>query len=66
MFEEQGKSCKICDTKSEDHLSFHVDHCHDTGEVRGVLCNNCNAGLGMFQDNLELLFMAIDYLTEKE
>lgn len=65
MFEDQGRTCKICDYKGSVHNDFHVDHCHDTGKVRGLLCNNCNAGLGMFQDNLELLFMAIGYLSEE-
>lgn len=66
MFEDQNKSCKICDLEGDSHNDFHVDHCHSTGRVRGLLCNNCNAGLGMFQDNLDLLFMAIDYLTDEE
>ena len=52
--------CAICG--SEDNL--HIDHNHDTGEVRGVLCNCCNRGLGLFGDNSELLKAAIGYLKE--
>ena len=42
-----------------------IDHCHDTGKVRGILCNNCNRGLGMFKDNTEYLTSAISYLREQ-
>lgn len=53
--------CEICG--SENNL--HIDHNHGTGEVRGVLCNNCNRALGMFQDDPHLLLDAAHYLLEK-
>lgn len=40
-----------------------VDHNHETKKVRGLLCTNCNAGLGMFKDSIEKLELAIDYLN---
>lgn len=52
--------CTIC--KSSDPLI--VDHNHSTGNVRGLLCNSCNTGLGLFRDNPELLAHAVDYLHE--
>jgi hypothetical protein len=64
MFENQGKCCAICGQYSETHRSFHVDHCHSTMEIRGILCNNCNAGLGMFNDNPDTLDKALEYLTK--
>lgn len=58
MLEAQGGLCAICRTKPADH----VDHCHLTGDVRGLLCFTCNAGLGNFGDSEQLLRLAADYL----
>ena len=66
MLKEQKYRCKICNIE-EKHASkarFHVDHCHDTGKVRGLLCSKCNQGLGMFNDNIEFLKEAAKYLEE--
>ncbi len=46
--------------KTCDRLS--VDHCHNTGTVRGLFRSNCNNGLGRFKDSVELLAKAINYL----
>lgn len=43
-----------------------VDHCHKTGKVRGLLCFHCNSSLGKFQDSIELLQNAIDYLKKNK
>ena len=61
LIKKQGGNCLIC-TKKIDETSGHVDHNHKTGEIRGILCGTCNAGLGMFQDDIQLLQNAIDYL----
>ena len=65
MFEAQGGACAICKTTNPPGYgnSLHVDHCHDSGTVRGLLCVNCNKGLGHFMDNPELLAAAIEYIT---
>lgn len=42
-----------------------VDHCHTTGMIRGILCNECNRGLGYFKDNIMTLQNAIQYLSEE-
>lgn len=58
MVAEQGCLCAICRTGPAEHL----DHDHQTGQVRRVLCFPCNGGLGQFRDDPELLRRAIDYL----
>lgn len=67
MFEKQNGVCAICHTAGFNMKKKHegqlvVDHCHDTGKVRGLLCHNCNRGLGLFQDSKEFLKRSIAYL----
>lgn len=63
----QGGACAICGTEDTGYWDrFHIDHCHTTGHVRGLLCTKCNTGLGMFLDNRELLLSAIKYLDSQK
>lgn len=64
MLDDQNGECAICGATQADIRKhrLHVDHCHDTDVVRGLLCSNCNMGLGKFQDSLELLERAVAYL----
>ena len=65
MCEQQNHKCKICGTDSEElNRSLAVDHCHNTGVVRGLLCQKCNIGIGHFNDDIQLLAKAIQYLQE--
>lgn len=65
MLEAQGGGCAICGrTVAEEGRRLSVDHCHESGMVRGLLCNRCNRGLGLFQDSVHNLSEAISYLTE--
>lgn len=64
---EQGGCCAICGRDPEGFVrAFAVDHDHVTGRVRGILCPDCNRGLGGFQDSPDLLRRAADYLEQKE
>jgi hypothetical protein len=63
-FEEQGRVCAICGTDNSGKLDFCADHDHANGTKRGVLCRKCNAGLGHFKDNTELMEKAIMYLNQ--
>jgi hypothetical protein len=64
MAAAQGDRCAICetDTPGGAHNVWHIDHCHDTGRVRGLLCQRCNVGLGYFSDDPAVLSAAVDYL----
>ena len=71
MFIEQHGVCAICcepertETKDGKKQWLAVDHNHKTGVVRGLLCSNCNTGLGLLGDSTELLKSAIKYLTKR-
>ena len=62
MLNSQGGGCAICSTCPPQGSPLKVDHNHDTGEVRGLLCQNCNIGLGHFKDSPSLLYRGIAYL----
>lgn len=65
MLETQGGGCAICGKMPEEHgARLHVDHDHETDEVRGLLCRNCNAGLGWFLDSPGLCKTAMLYLQK--
>lgn len=62
MVKSQLGICKICGGTNQDGRPLFVDHCHSTGAVRGLLCNQCNFGIGSFKDNIDLMYKAIHYL----
>jgi hypothetical protein len=63
MLNKQGGMCAICGA-SEGARRLHVDHDHNTGKLRGILCGNCNRGLGQFNDSPEKLMLAYSYLKD--
>ena len=63
LLEEQRGACAIC-RKVVDYL-LHVDHCHESGEVRGLLCASCNSYLGKIGDDVETLHRAIMYIQKE-
>lgn len=68
ILQEQESMCKICKKPhgEEKKKRLHVDHCHTTGKIRGLLCGNCNTGIGLFNDSKELLSLAIEYLKNSK
>lgn len=71
MLEQQKGKCAICgisnnsgNVKTNKSIALAVDHCHSTDTIRGLLCGNCNNGLGRFKDSIPLLKAAIDYLND--
>lgn len=66
ILSSQDNKCAIC--KSDTPYGkgrFHVDHNHETGEIRGLLCHYCNLALGNFKDNVSNLLSAIAYLNKE-
>jgi hypothetical protein len=69
MLKSQDDKCAICGSEGFKMQAHHkiklvVDHCHSTGRVRGMLCHNCNRGLGLFQDSVQFLQSASSYLQK--
>jgi len=62
MLEAQGNACAICREVFNDN--HHIDHDHQSGKVRGLLCGKCNRGIGMFSDDPDRLVSAIKYLKD--
>lgn len=63
MLEEQNGGCYVCGKKPTEKRALHIDHDHNTGKVRGLLCSNHNRGLGLFNDDIRLIVKVLDYLV---
>lgn len=59
----QGYACAIC--RKVPKARLHIDHNHETGRVRGLLCSNCNTAIGLLKDRAEFLLNAVNYLLKK-
>lgn len=65
MLEAQENKCAICGMdQSEFPRRFDVDHCHDTGTIRGLCCIRCNRGIGLLQDSPKILRAAADHIEK--
>jgi hypothetical protein len=74
MFINQNGLCAICKKPADVKYTgkrgqgnvkkLHIDHDHETGKLRDLLCHHCNLGLGNFKDDIDNLFSAIDYLLK--
>lgn len=63
-FEKANFTCQVCSAKPEKQADLHLDHCHSTGTIRGVLCRSCNHALGNVKDNPTTLFRLHAYLKK--
>ena len=71
MLDEQEGKCAIC---KSDHPNssrvgsgkLFIDHCHDTGKVRGLLCSKCNHAIGLLNDDVDILLSAIEYINSRK
>jgi hypothetical protein len=65
MLQKQHRKCSICNKAySKGKTNFAVDHNHTTGQIRGLLCSNCNSGLGLFRESPKILLKAIRYIKK--
>lgn len=64
MWESQNGKCAICGKSFSKPSNACVDHNHETGNVRGLICKNCNFGIGYFKDNPKFIFRAFEYLMK--
>lgn len=66
LLESQNGKCAICESSdpSGRGTRFHLDHNHETGKVRGLLCSKCNTGIGLLKDSKEIIRKALIYLEK--
>lgn len=62
MLERQGHCCAICQTDTPGRKGWAIDHCHDSGVVRGVLCSPCNSAIGLLRDDPDVIMRAAMYV----
>lgn len=63
LLEFQDGACAVCKrTENSDGKMLYVDHCHDTGAIRGLLCRKCNTGIGLLGDSVDGIEKALNYL----
>lgn len=65
MLSSQDYSCKTCGKEFKDGVKYYIDHSHQTGWLRGLLCFSCNVALGHVKDNVQTLKVMIMYLNDE-
>ncbi len=73
LFARQNGECSICKVSLSTHIQpdnrheiAHIDHCHETGKIRGLLCNKCNSAIGYFNESALLCKLGAEYLEENK
>ena len=66
LFAKQGGRCACCGAPEPGGTGWQVDHCHDSNELRGILCHSCNVGIGHLGDNVDGVWQAMLYLVKHE
>jgi hypothetical protein len=62
LYKKHDGKCAICGNEPTTLRGLHIDHCHNTGKVRGLLCHGCNVGIGSMRDDVVLMRKAIAYI----
>jgi len=67
MLEKQNYECLICHTKVDGLKEvLHIDHCHKTGKIRGLLCRCCNVAIGLIKEDITIAYAIIDYINNNK
>jgi hypothetical protein len=68
MVAAQGNRCAVCRTDKPGGRgeTWHIDHCHETNVVRGLLCHHCNLGIGYLRDSPQIMRAAIKYVEQAQ
>lgn len=66
LFVKQDGVCALCGQEDKGNRHLAIDHCHETGKIRALLCGSCNGGLGLFSDDVAMLEKAIVYLKSHQ
>jgi Recombination endonuclease VII len=65
LLARQRSRCAVCKARTPGGRGeWRIDHDHVTGQIRGLLCNNCNSGIGMLQDDPKILRAAVQYVEQ--
>jgi hypothetical protein len=64
--QKQNNCCAVCSRSPSELGRLYVDHCHQSGKIRGLLCQKCNSGLGLLGDTREALQKALKYIDSQE
>jgi Recombination endonuclease VII len=66
LLEAQGGKCAICETPPRAAQKLHVDHDHESGRIRGLLCMRCNNALGLLREDADVLGSAMGYVFRQD
>lgn len=65
LYDKHKGKCAICGDQPKTTRGLHIDHCHKTNKVRGLLCHGCNTGIGALKEDPSIFLKAIEYLRSK-
>lgn len=65
LMEDQGGKCPSCGRNVQEVKRWHIDHSHETGEVRAIICHNCNVSLGLMGEDPDRIAGLMRYAMEK-
>lgn len=65
LLDSQSRKCAACEAELDCGPNTHIDHCHRTGKVRGILCRSCNIALGLLDDDKDRVSLLLNYIERQ-